>query len=48
MFRPGTHQPFTAQNGPWHSDEVTALRPGGNAGWDPDPNMAGRGACPAD
>jgi glucose/arabinose dehydrogenase len=47
-FRPGTHQPFTAENGPWHSDEVTALRPGGNGGWDPRPNMAGRGACPAD
>jgi glucose/arabinose dehydrogenase len=47
-FRPGTHQPFTAENGPWHSDEVTALRPGGNAGWDPRPNIAGRGACPAD
>jgi len=45
-FRPGTNQPFTAENGPWHSDEVTALRPGGNAGWDPRPNMAGRGACP--
>ena len=47
-FRPGTHQPFTAENGPWHSDEVTALRPGGNGGWDPRPNLAGRGACPAD
>ena len=47
-FRPGTHQPFTAENGPWHSDEVTALRPGGNGGWDPRPNIAGRGACPAD
>jgi glucose/arabinose dehydrogenase len=45
-FRPGTQQPFTAENGPWHSDEVTALVPGGNAGWDPRPNMAGRGACP--
>lgn len=45
-FRPGTNQPFTAENGPWHSDEVTALVPGGNAGWDPRPNMAGRGACP--
>lgn len=45
-FRPGTHQAFTAENGPWHSDEVTALVPGGNAGWDPRPNMAGRGACP--
>jgi aldose sugar dehydrogenase len=46
-FRPGTHQPFTAENGPWHSDEVTALRAGGNAGWDPRPNLAGRGDCPA-
>ena len=47
-FRPVTHQPFTAENGPWHSDEVTALRPGGNGGWDPRPNIAGRGSCPAD
>ena len=45
-FRPGTNQPYTAENGPWHSDEVTALVPGGNAGWDPRPNMAGRGPCP--
>lgn len=45
-FRPGTNQPYTAENGPWHSDEVTALVPGGNGGWDPRPNMAGRGACP--
>ena len=45
-FRPGTNQPFTAENGPWHSDEVTALVPGGNAGWDPRPNTGGRGACP--
>jgi aldose sugar dehydrogenase len=45
-FRPGTNQPFTAENGPWHSDEVTALTPGGNAGWDPRPNIGGRGACP--
>ncbi len=45
-FRPGTHQPFTAENGPWHTDEVTALVPGGNAGWDPRPNVGGRGACP--
>ncbi|MGL4573359.1 MAG: PQQ-dependent sugar dehydrogenase [Burkholderiaceae bacterium] len=45
-FRPGTNQPFTAENGPWHTDEVTALTPGGNAGWDPRPNVAGRGACP--
>jgi glucose/arabinose dehydrogenase len=45
-FRPGTNQPFTAENGPWHSDEVTALVAGGNAGWDPRPNRGGRGACP--
>lgn len=45
-FRPGTNQPFTAENGPWHSDEVTALVAGGNAGWDPRPNISGRGACP--
>lgn len=45
-FRPDTHQPYTAENGPWHSDEVTALVNGGNAGWDPRPNMAGRGDCP--
>lgn len=45
-FRPGTNQPFTSENGPWHSDEVTALVPGGNAGWDPRPNVGGRGACP--
>lgn len=47
-FRPGTHQPFTAENGPWHTDEVTALKPGGNGGWDPRPNVGGRGACPDD
>ena len=45
-FRPGTNQPVTAENGPWHSDEVTALVPGGNAGWDPRPNIGGRGDCP--
>lgn len=45
-FRPGTNQPYTAENGPWHTDEVTALKPGGNAGWDPRPNIGGRGACP--
>ena len=31
-FRPGDNRPFTAENGPWHSDEVTALVNGGNAG----------------
>ena len=45
-FRPGTNQPVTAENGPWHSDEVTALVAGGNGGWDPRPNMSGRGECP--
>ena len=45
-FRPGTNQPYTAENGPWHTDEVTALVPGGNAGWDPRPNIGGRKACP--
>lgn len=47
-FRPGTHQPVAAEHGPWHSDEITALVPGGNGGWDPRPNMAGREACPDD
>jgi aldose sugar dehydrogenase len=45
-FHPSTGQPITAEHGPWHSDEITALAPGGNAGWDPRPNMAGRGDCP--
>lgn len=45
-FRPGSNQPFTAENGPWHSDEVTALKAGGNAGWDPRPKRAGREDCP--
>ena len=45
-FRPGNNQVFTAENGPWHTDEVTLLRAGGNAGWDPRPNRAGRGDCP--
>ncbi|TVQ58135.1 MAG: PQQ-dependent sugar dehydrogenase [Rhodobacteraceae bacterium] len=47
-FRPGDNLPFAAEHGPWHSDELTALTPGGNGGWDPRPNMAGRGACPDD
>jgi aldose sugar dehydrogenase len=34
-FRPGTGQPFVGEHGPNHSDEVTALQNGGNAGWDP-------------
>jgi glucose/arabinose dehydrogenase len=47
-FRPGDNRPVIAEHGPWHSDEITALVPGGNGGWDPRPNMAGRGACPDD
>ncbi len=47
-FRPSDGRPFAAENGPWHSDEVTALSNGGNAGWDPRPNMAGRKDCPDD
>jgi glucose/arabinose dehydrogenase len=34
-FRPGSGQPFIAEHGPNHSDEVTPLVPGGNGGWDP-------------
>lgn len=36
-FHPITGQPFVAEHGPNHSDEVTALVPGGNGGWDPKP-----------
>lgn len=36
-FRPLTGQAFTAEHGPGHNDEVTALVAGGNAGWDPRP-----------
>jgi glucose/arabinose dehydrogenase len=45
-FRPGSNQPFTAENGPWHTDEVTALKAGGNSGWDPRSNVNGRSDCP--
>lgn len=45
-FHPGTGNAITAEHGPWHSDEITFLRNGGNAGWDPRGNMAGRGDCP--
>lgn len=45
-FHPGTGGPITAEHGPWHSDEITFLENGGNAGWDPRGNMAGRGECP--
>jgi aldose sugar dehydrogenase len=47
-FDPETGAVVIAEHGPWHSDEVTVLRPGGNGGWDPRPNMAGRGDCPDD
>lgn len=36
-FKPSTGRPFIAEHGPFHSDEVTALSPGGNGGWDPKP-----------
>lgn len=45
-FHPETGAAITAEHGPWHSDEITILQNGGNAGWDPRPNMAGRGDCP--
>jgi len=45
-FHPVTGQAITAEHGPWHSDEITILQNGGNAGWDPRPNMAGRADCP--
>ena len=45
-FHPQTHQPIITEHGPWHTDELNALVPGGNSGWDPRPNMAGRGDCP--
>ncbi|MCP1167715.1 PQQ-dependent sugar dehydrogenase [Limimaricola sp. ASW11-118] len=45
-FHPGTNTPIVAEHGPWHSDEITVLENGGNAGWDPRDNMAGRGDCP--
>ena len=47
-FHPETGQAITAEHGPWHSDEITILENGGNAGWDPRPNMAGRDDCPDD
>ncbi len=47
-FHPATGMAITAEHGPWHSDEITLLVNGGNAGWDPRPDMAGRGPCPDD
>jgi len=45
-FHPETGIPIVAEHGPWHSDEITVLDPGGNGGWDPRPNIADRGDCP--
>ncbi|MEM9812825.1 MAG: PQQ-dependent sugar dehydrogenase [Pseudomonadota bacterium] len=45
-FHPGSGSAIAAEHGPWHSDEITVLVNGGNAGWDPRGNMAGRGDCP--
>ena len=45
-FHPSTGTPIVAEHGPWHSDEITVLQNGGNGGWDPRDNMAGRGDCP--
>ncbi len=47
-FHPADNTPIAAEHGPWHSDEITVLVNGGNAGWDPRPNMAGRDDCPDD
>ena len=51
MFRelisvPSDGRAFTAEHGPWQNDEITALVNGGNGGWDPRPNVGGRGDCP--
>ncbi|MFA7387763.1 MAG: PQQ-dependent sugar dehydrogenase [Thiohalobacteraceae bacterium] len=45
-FHPETGQPFIAEHGPGHSDEVTALVAGGNGGWDPVPAQGV--SCPDD
>ncbi|MGR3493941.1 PQQ-dependent sugar dehydrogenase [Citreimonas sp.] len=45
-FHPETGDAIVVEHGPWHSDETTVLQNGGNAGWDPRDNMAGRGDCP--
>ncbi|KAF0675245.1 PQQ-dependent sugar dehydrogenase [Profundibacterium mesophilum] len=45
-FDPATGNAITAEHGPWHSDEITVLQNGGNGGWDPRGNMAGRNDCP--
>lgn len=45
-FHPDNNLAIVAEHGPWHSDEITVLEPGGNGGWDPRPNIADRGECP--
>jgi glucose/arabinose dehydrogenase len=45
-FRPSDGRAFTAEHGPWHNDEITALVNGGNGGWDPHEKRAGRSSCP--
>lgn len=45
-FHPESNTPIIMEHGPWHSDEITVLENGGNGGWDPRPNIAGRGDCP--
>ncbi len=45
-FRPSDGAAFTAEHGPWHSDEITKLVNGGNGGWDPGELRGGRGECP--
>ncbi|PXX93637.1 aldose sugar dehydrogenase [Marinobacter vulgaris] len=47
-FHPESSQPIITEHGPWHTDEINALVPGANSGWDPRPNMAGRDDCPDD
>jgi glucose/arabinose dehydrogenase len=44
--QPSAGQPFTAEHGPNHSDEVTPLVAGGNGGWDPQKRPSLR--CPDD
>jgi glucose/arabinose dehydrogenase len=44
--QPGAGQAFAAEHGPNHSDEVTPLVAGGNAGWDPQQRPQLR--CPDD
>lgn len=46
-FHPATGAAVAIEHGPWHSDETTVLVNGGNAGWDPRPNVHGRGDCPS-